>query len=126
LEHDFYPYGNSEKISWVIKTENSVTEQTREHVDIYKDIVSNTQSKYIALHVGLFWGIGTFLIKNNDVINVKLDELSMYDHLVSKRKSDDGFIEKRKNFINQLALQRNLKIKYELINSAENLAVKIT
>ena len=126
MEHDFYPYGNSKKISWVIKTENSVTEQTREHVDIYKDVVSNTQSRYIALHVGLFWGIGVFLIKNNDVINVKLDELSMYDHLASKRKSEDVFIEKRKKFINQLALQRNLKIKYMLINSTENLAVKIT
>ena len=32
------------------------------------------QSKYVALHVALFWGIGTFNIKNKDSIKIKLDK----------------------------------------------------
>jgi len=43
--------------------------------------VTSLQSKYIALHVGLFWGIGIFIIKNEDIVKIKLDEKIMYDHL---------------------------------------------
>lgn len=125
MKHVFYAYGNSKKISWVIQTENSVTEQTREHVEIYKDRVSGTQSKYIALHVGIFWGIGTFLIKNGDSIIVKLDDVLMYEHLTSNKKIDDEFIEKRKKFIKQLALQRSLEIKYELTSEGYKNTIKI-
>ena len=92
MKHVFYAYGNSKKISWVIQTENSVTEQTREHVEIYKDRVSGTQSKYIALHVGLFWGIGAFIIKNEDVVIIKIDEKSIHENLESNKKDYDEFV----------------------------------
>ncbi len=113
------------KISWLIQTNNSKVEQTREHTEIYKDKVSNLQSKYIALHVGLFWGIGTFTIKNEDNLIVKLDNNSMYEHLKLNKKNADGFIEKRTHFIRQFISQRKLKIQYELIPKEENLAGKI-
>ena len=86
------------------------------------DKINSIQSRYIALHVGLFWAIGTFIIKNGDTVIVMLDDKSMYDHLAVKKKSEDGFIEKRTNFINQLILQRKLKINYKMILKEENIA----
>ena len=58
LNHVFYSDGNAKKISWTIETNDSRVEQNRNHVDIYKDKVTELQSKYVALHIGLFWGIG--------------------------------------------------------------------
>ena len=55
----------------MIKNKNSEIKQKREHADIYLDKITSQQSKYIALHVGLFWGIGRFVIQNEDQINVK-------------------------------------------------------
>jgi len=86
--------------------------------------VTNVQSKYVALHVGLFWGIGVFIIKNEDSIKIKLDEKVMYDHFISNSKIEDEFIEKRIQFIRQLIKQRKLKIGFELIDSNKNLARK--
>jgi hypothetical protein len=63
LEHVFYFDGTPKKIAWSIHTENSIVEQSREQADIYINKISDIQSKYIALHVGLFWWIGTFIIK---------------------------------------------------------------
>jgi len=116
LQHVFYPDGNTKKISWTIQTGDSTVEQTREHTEIYLDKVSNIQSKYIALHVGLFWGIGTFIIKNSDLVIMKLDDRLMYEHLALNKKSADKFIEKRTSFIKQLILQRKLEVHFELIS----------
>lgn len=124
MYHVFYPYGDEKKISWVIQTNDSTVEQNKDHVDIYKDKVTSVQSKYIALHVGLFWGIGIFIIKNEDVIKIKLDEKIMYDHFTSNSKIEDEFIEKRIRFIRQLIEQRKLKIEFEMIDTNENLARK--
>ena len=124
MHHVFYSDGNTKKISWVIQTKDSIVEQNREHADTYKDKVTNLQSKYIALHVGLFWGIGIFIIKNEDIIKIKLDEKIMYDHLTSNSKIEDEFLEKRIQFIRQLIEQRKLKIEFEMINSDKNLARK--
>lgn len=126
MEHILFFDGNSKSISWVIQTNNSIVEQKREHVEIYLDKVTNQQSKYIGLHIGLFWGIGTFIIKNEDTVKITTDNKSIFDHLVSNQKSDDEFIEKRTFFIRQLIEQRKLKIKYDLIDFEENLAVKKT
>ena len=124
MHHIFYSDGDAKKISWVIQTNDSIVEQNRNHVDIYKDKVTNVQSKYVALHVGLFWGIGVFIIKNEDSIKIKLDEKVMYDHFISNSKIEDEFIEKRIQFIRQLIKQRKLKIGFELIDSNKNLARK--
>lgn len=126
MEHILFFDGNSKSISWVIQTNNSIVEQKREHVEIYLDKVTNQQSKYIGLHIGLFWGIGTFIIKNEDTVKITTDDKPIFDHLVSNQKSDDEFIEKRTFFIRQLIEQRKLKIKYDLIDFEENLAVKKT
>ena len=124
MEHVLFFDGNTKRISWVIQTNNSVIEQKREHVDIYLDKITNQQSKYIGLHVGLFWGIGTFIIKNQDIVKVAIDDNSIFEHLSTNQKSHDEFIEKRTYFIRQLIEQRKLKVHYELITADKNLAAK--
>jgi len=125
LEHAYYSDGNTKRISWVIKTNGSKVEQEREHADIYVDKVSNEQSKYIALHVGIFWGIGNYIIKNGDAINIMLDSKSMYDHLVNDSQISDRLIEMKTFYIKQLIEQRKLKINYQLLGPEENLAAKL-
>lgn len=124
MEHLLYSDGNAKKISWTIKTENDLREQFRDHADIFLDKVTDLQSKYIALHVGLFWSIGVFIIKNEDTVKIMLDSDEMIYHLSSDAKSDDQMLEHRKRFINQLGTQRSLKFIYEKINAAENSASK--
>ncbi len=124
MEHVLYSDGNAKRISWIIKTENDLREQFRDHADIYLDKVTDLQSKYIALHVGLFWSIGVFIIKNNDTVKIMLDSDEMIHHLASDAKSDDQMLEHKKRFINQLGTQRNIKFIYEKINAAENSATK--
>ncbi|WP_316504719.1 hypothetical protein [Nitrosopumilus sp.] len=99
-----------------------MSKEFREHIGTYKDKVTNLQSKYIALHVGLFWAIGVFIIKNEDAIKIKLDKKIMYDHLESNLKSCDDLIQKRIQFIQQLIKQRNLKIEFQIIEEKQNLA----
>ena len=124
MHHVFYFDGNAEKISWVIKTENSEIDQYRNHVSIYKNKVTDLQSKYVALHVGLFWGIGVFIIKNEDTVKIKCDDEIMLNQVMSDSEIKDQFIQKRIQFIKQLIIQRSLKVKFELINISENLAKK--
>jgi len=125
LDHVFYSDGNAKRISWIIQTNDSFIDQSREHVDIYKNKISNLQSKYVALHIGLFWGIGVFKIKNEDVVKIKLDEKIMFDQLNADLKIKDEFIVNRIKFIKQLTIQRKLKMQFELIEQKDNLANKI-
>ena len=78
--------GDLKKISWVILTGGQELAQSRVHVEKYKDKITKIQSKYVALHIALFWGIGTFKIKNEDNVKIKLDEEGMFDQLNSKTK----------------------------------------
>ena len=112
MNHYFFFDGDSKKISWTIKTEGDCVKQTRDHPEIYLDKVNDLQSKYIALHVGIFWGIGVFIIKNNDEVNVMIGEKEMFEHLSSSKPHPDEFIEKRTFFIKNLVNQRKLKINY--------------
>lgn len=121
----FYFDGNSKGISWAIQTEDSLVEQHRDHADIYLDKVTSEQSSYIALHVGLFWCIGTFIVKNNDEIDVNIDSKSMYEHFTRNNFNQDSFIETRIRFIKQLIKQWSLKINYQLIEPKENFATKL-
>lgn len=122
MNHVFYSDGNAKKISWIIETNSSRVEQNRNHVDIYKDKMTNLQSKYVALHIGLFWGIGVFIIKNQDSIKIKLDDKIMFNQFTTNTKIEDEFIQKRIQFITQLIKQRKLEIQFELISTEENLA----
>lgn len=122
MNHVFYSYGNAQKITWIIQNDDSSFIENREHVNMYKDKVTELQSKYVALHVGLFWGIGTFIIKNEDNVKIKLDEKIMFDQFTTDLKIEDSFIQKRLRFIKQLIDQRKLKIKFEVISQYENIA----
>lgn len=122
MNHVFYSDGNAKKISWIIETNDSRVEQNRNHADIYKDKVTELQSKYVALHIGLFWGIGVFIIKNQDFIKIKIDDKIMFNQVTTDSKIEDEFVQKRIQFIKQLIKQRELKIQFEFIGIDENLA----
>ncbi len=113
LHHEFYFDGDGEEISWIIQTSNSTIKQNRKHAEIYKNKVTDLQSKYIALHVGLFWAIGTFTIKNGDHVKIILDEQNMFEHFTTNNKRGDPIIEKRKQYIEQIIIQRKLNVDYE-------------
>jgi hypothetical protein len=125
LEHIFFFDGNSKGIAWTIQTNNSSIEQKREHVDIYLNKVTILQSKYIAMHVGLFWGIGRFIIKDKDNIILKIDDKSMFNQLSKIENPSDEFIKTKINFITQLISQRKLKINFVFVDKKENLASKL-
>lgn len=125
MDHSYYFDGNTKSISWVIENNETHVEQTRTHAENYYDLVSTEQSKYIALHVGLFWGIGRFVIKNSDTVNVMLDLKSMFDHLAENKIASDPFIISKTRFIQQLIDQRGLQIKYHLIELDQNRATSL-
>lgn len=125
MEHTFFSDGNSKRISWIIQSDDTTDEQDRDHVDLYLDKVTNEQSKYIALHAGIFWCIGRFIIENEDTVNVMLDSKSMYKHLTEDIENSDEFIEKRTWYLKKLITQRKLNIKYHLIESKDDLATKL-
>ena len=125
MEHTYYFDGNEKTISWVIETGKTSVEQKRTHAEYYYDQVSTEQSKYIALHVGIFWSIGRFIIKNGYTVKVILDLNSMFEHLSKNKKNNDPFIESRTKFINQLIEQRGVNITYQLIEPKNNLASKL-
>ena len=125
MNHVFYLDGNAKKVSWGIQTEDVIVEQSREHVEIYRDKISELQSKYVSLHIGLFWGIGVFIIKNKDHIKIRLDDKTMFGQFTTDKRIKDEFIEKRIKFINQLIIQRKLNVEFDLIKQEENLANKI-
>ena len=124
MEHVFFCDGNQKRISWIIQSDDSNVEQFREQAEIYLDNVSVLQSKYIALHAGIFWCIGRFIIKNGDTIKVMLESKPMYEHLTGGTSSD-SFIESRTSFLNQLVQQRKLVMRYELIEPEQNIATKL-
>ena len=126
MEHILYSDGNLEKISWVIQTNESFISQTRIQTENYKNKITKIQSKYVALHVALFWGIGTFNIKNEDFIKIELDEKIMYEQLKMKIITQDEFIKNRIGFIQSFIKQRKLKVEFKIINSKNNLTEKLS
>jgi len=125
LERILYSDGDLRKISWIIQTSQTVISQNRKHTENYKDKITKIQSKYVALHVALFWGIGTFNIKNEDSIKIKLDEEIMYQQLKMKIPIQDEFIKNKIKVIENFIKQRKLKVEFEIINFEKNLASKI-
>jgi len=120
LQHFFFFDGNEKRIAWEIRSNDSKIQQIREHVDIYLNRVTKEQSKIIALHVGLFWGIGRFIIKNKDEIKVMIDNKNLFQVVTKNEIITDKFIQTRIHFISQLIKQRKLNINYELIEYKEN------
>jgi len=77
LEHILYLDVDLTNISWISQTNKTLVSQNKKHIEEYKDKITKIQSKYVALHVALFWGIRAFNIKNDDSIKFKLDEKIM-------------------------------------------------
>ena len=125
MEHTYFFDGDQKKISWVIENSQRRSEESRIHAEYFYDKVTIEQSKYVALHVGIFWSIGRFIIKNGDTVKVMLDLKSMFDRLVKNNSIDDTFIERRMRFIDQIIQQRDLDVRYQIIDPAQNMANKL-
>ena len=129
MEHDIFFDGNVKEYSWSIKTKDKVADQIREHPPAFRsggklDIKNNDESRFVALHVGIYWGIGVNIIKDNDVINVMCDSKIMFEIMTGEEKIDNDIINDKVYFINQLTNLRKLKLNYQLIESKENIATK--
>jgi len=130
LKHKLFLDGTKTKFSWIIQTGNQIKKEFRVHPPAYYsgyklDIKNDIQSKFIALHVGLYWGIGVFIIKDGDTIDVMCDSKEMYDILNSKRETNDQIISDKINFTNLFIEQRKLIINYHLINDDNNPASEL-
>ena len=125
MEHIYFFDGDQKKISWTIENSKTRSDEHRTHAEYFYDIVTPEQSKYIALHVGIFWSIGRFIIKNGDTVKVMVDQKSMFDRLTKNEPTDDVFIERRVVFIDQIIKQRDLDVRYQLIDPTENKATKL-
>ena len=129
MEHDIFFDGNVKEYSWSIKTNDKVADQIREHPPAFRsggklDIKNNEESRFVALHVGIYWGLGVNIIKNNDVVNVMCDSKIMFEIMTGAEKIDNNIINDKVYFINQLTNLRKLKLNYQLIESKENIATK--
>ncbi len=122
MNHRYFCDGNRNKISWTIQNSEIEIKQQRDHAKIYSNIVTIEQSKYIALHVGIFWFIGNFIIKNNDSVKIMVDLDSIYEHLTGQKQNKDKIIQSKTNFTKQLIKQRNLQIQFILIKPDQNIA----
>ena len=129
MEHELFFDGNLKEYSWAIKTEKEVVNQIREHPPAYLSggklgIRINEESRFVALHVGIYWGLGVFIIKDFDKIHVMCDSKEMYEILIQQDKTKNQIIDDKIHFINQLVDHRNLKLKYHLINPTKNIATE--
>ena len=130
MEHELFFDGTIKKYSWVIKNESKTVHQKREHPPAYLsggklDVKNNEESKFISLHVGIYWGLGVFIIKDHDTVNVMCDSKNMYEILTNNKKTNSQIVNDKIYFINQLTDHRNLKINYEIIKSESNLATEL-
>src|SRR5437588_11919333 len=116
--------GNEKRIAWIIENNETKFEKTREHSEIYFDKVTSVKSKYIALHVWIFWAIGRFIIKDGENVKIMVDLKSMYVHLTGKNQ-EDRFIRSRINFIKQIIEKRSLQVEFEIIEPSQNIATNL-
>ena len=129
MEHELFIDGTIMEYSWSVKTENNIVNQIREHPPAYLsggklNVKNDLESKFIALHVGIYWGLGVFIIKDYDTVNVMCDSKEMYEVLVNNQKIDSQIINDKIHFINQLTDHRNLKINFRVIEPETNLATE--
>ena len=128
MKHDLFIDGTVKEYSWSIKTGNEVINQDRAHPPAYLsggklEIKNNLESKFIAIHVGIYWGLGVFIIKDYDAVNIMCDSKEMYE-ILHNNKTDNQIINDKIYYINQLSTHRNLKINCQIIKPEKNLAMK--
>jgi hypothetical protein len=119
-----YSDGNPRAISWAIRTPQETLLQRREQAGIYHDSITPMQARFVALHVGLFWGIGVFAIQNGGTVRFMIDDPAMMSHLES-RCSGDAFIDGRMRSIDLLVKQRGLDLSVHRIEQSENVATPL-
>lgn len=119
-----YSDGDPRTIAWGICTPDKTLLQWRAHAGIYRDSISAMQSRFVALHVGLFWGIGVFAIRNGGAVRFMIDDDTMRAHLES-RHTGDGFIDGRMHSIDLLINQRGLDVSVYGIEPSQNLATPL-
>ena len=129
MEHELFFDGNLKEYSWSIKTGEEVVNQIREHPPAYLsggklEIKDNEESRFVALHVGIYWGLGVFIIKDFDKIHVMCDSKEMYEILIQQNKTLNQIIGDKIHFINQLVGHRELKLEFHLIESTKNIATE--
>ena len=129
MEHEIFFDGNMKEYSWSLKTENNIVDQIREHPPAFLsggklNITNCEESKFVALHVGIYWGLGVKIIKNQDIVNVKCDSEMMFEIMTKGEKSDNEIINDKVYFINQLTNWRELKMNYQFIKTDKNIATK--
>ena len=129
MEHELFFDGNLKEYSWSIKTGKEVVSQIREHPPAYLsggklEIKNNEESRFVALHVGIYWGLGVFIIKDFDKISVMCDSKEIYEILIQQHKTLNQIIDDKIHFINQLVCHRNLKLEYHLIEPTKNIATE--
>jgi len=129
MKHDLFFDGNVKEYSWTIRTGEKLAEQIRTHPPAYLsggkiDVKDTEESKFVALHVGIYWGLGVYIIKNDDQVNVMCDSKMMFEIFTEGKKSDSQIIKDKIYFINQLAEHRKLKMNFQLINTKENLSTR--
>ena len=130
MNHKLFLDGTITKFSWIIQTGNQIKKETREHPPAYYsgyklNIKNDEQSKAVALHVGLYWGIGVFIIKDGDTVNIMCDSKKIYDIFHSKCKTTDQIINDKIHFTNLFIEQRKLVVNYHLIGSDKNPASEL-
>jgi len=129
MEHELFFDGNLKEYSWSLKTGKEIINQIREHPAAYLsggnlDIKNKEESRFVALLVGIYWGLGVFIIKDFDKIHVMCDSKEMYEILIQQYKTENQIIDDKIHFINQLVGHRNLKLEYRLINPTNNIATE--
>ena len=130
MEHKLFLDGTKTKISWIIQTGSNIRKEFRIHPPAYYsgyklDVKNDEQSKFIALHVGIYWGIGVFVIKDGDTVDVMCDSKKMYDIMNLKEETIDQIINDKIHFTNLFIKQRKLIVNYHLIDSDKNPASKL-
>jgi len=129
MEHELFFDGNLKEYSWSIKTGKEIKNQIREHPAAYLsggklNIKNKEESRFVALHVGIYWGLGVFIIKDFDKIHVMCDSKEMYEILIRQYKTENQIIDDKIHFINQLVGHRYLKLEYHLINPTNNISTE--
>ena len=129
MKHELFFDGTIEQYTWSIKTESKIVNQIRKHPPAFRsggklNITNNEESKFVALHVGIYWGLGVNIIKDRDVVNVMCDSEIMFGIMTKGEKNDNEIINDKVYFINQLINLRKLKINYQFIESKKNIATR--
>ena len=129
MKHDIFFDGNVKEYSWTIRTGEKLAEQIRAHPPAYLsggklDVKDTEESKFIALHIGIYWGLGVYIIKDNDQVNVMCDSKMMFEMFTEGKKIDNQIINDKVHFINQLIEIRKLKMNFQLIDTKENLSTR--